>query len=195
MPRLKSREIILVVVGLLSLAGLYVGADMAEIALKAYTIPASSMAPTLLVGDFILVNKLAYESAPPRRGDIIVFLYPNDESRDFIKRIIAVGGDTIQVRDNRVWLNGVLQEEPYVRGGSVPANLSAYCGYVYGCDQLTVPAGSYFVMGDYRDNSQDSRYWGFVRGEKIRGKAFLIYWSWDRVAHGPRWGRIGLRVR
>ena len=170
---------------------------------QAFTIPSGSMMETLLVGDYILVNKFLYGAElpfsdahlpglrKPERGDIVVFKYPNDESRDFIKRIIAVGGDTVQVQDGRVLLNGRLIEEPYVRPGSIASVPSGHCGYLHGCDPLTVPRGSYFVMGDNRDNSQDSRYWGFVRREKIRGKAFLIYWSWNGDSHWPRWGRLG----
>jgi signal peptidase I len=174
---------------------------------QAFTIPSGSMMETLLVDDYILVNKFLYGPElpfsdmhlpgfrKPERGDIVVFKYPADESRDFIKRIIAVGGDTVQVQDNRVKLNGRPIEEPYVRPGSIPAVPSGHCGYLYGCEPLVVPPGSYFVMGDNRDNSQDSRYWGFVRGEKIRGKAFLIYWSWNREYHWPRWGRLGNWLR
>ena len=169
---------------------------------QAFTIPSGSMMDTLLVGDYILVNKFLYGAElpfsdihlpgfrKPERGDIVVFKYPNDESRDFIKRIIAVGGDTVQVQDNRVKLNGRPIEEPYVRPGSIPAVPSGHCGYLYGCDPLVVPPGSYFVMGDNRDNSQDSRYWGFVKRDKIKGKAFLIYWSWDSDRHWLRWWRL-----
>jgi signal peptidase I len=158
---------------------------------------------TLLIGDYILVNKFLYGAEipltdkhlpglrDPHRGDVIVFKYPNDEARDFIKRIIAVGGDTIQVRENRVLLNGRMLDEPYVRPGSFSPPSGGACGYAYACEALTVPAGSYFVMGDNRDNSQDSRYWGFVRREKIRGKAFLIYWSWNGEGHWLRWRRLG----
>ena len=174
-----------------------------QFAVQAFTIPSGSMMDTLLVGDYILVNKFLYGAEipftdrhlpglrAPARGDIIVFKYPKDESRDFIKRIIAVGGETVQVRDNRVWVNGVLQDEPYVRGGPYPANLSANCGYLYACEPLRVPQGSYFVMGDNRDNSQDSRYWGLVERAKIRGQAFLIYWSWNGENHWLRWRRLG----
>jgi len=170
---------------------------------QAFTIPSGSMMDTLLVGDYILVNKFLYGAElpfsdvhlpglrKPERGDIVVFKYPNDESRDFIKRIIAIGGDTVQVQDGRVILNGRFIEEPYVRPGSIPAAPSGHCGYLYGCEPLTVPPGMYFMMGDNRDNSQDSRYWGFVRAEKIRGKAFLIYWSWNGDSHWPRWVRLG----
>ena len=174
-----------------------------QFAVQAFTIPSGSMMDTLLIGDYILVNKFLFGAEipftdfhlpglrTPARGDIIVFKYPQDESRDFIKRIIAVGGDTVQVRDNQVWLNGKLAVESYVRPGSFHAGSSAHCGYLYGCDPLVVPASSYFVMGDNRDNSQDSRYWGFVKREKIRGKAFLIYWSWNGDTHWLRWRRLG----
>jgi signal peptidase I len=170
---------------------------------QAFTIPSGSMMDTLLVGDYILVNKFLYgPEVPftdahlpgfrdPERGDIIVFKYPNDETRDFIKRIIAVGGETVQVKDNRAYVNGQPLEEPYVRPGSIPTSPSGHCGYLYACDPIMVPPGSYFVMGDNRDNSQDSRYWGFVKGEKIRGKAFLIYWSWNGDRHWLRWRRLG----
>jgi len=170
---------------------------------QAFTIPSGSMMDTLLVGDYILVNKFLYGAElpftdthlpglrKPERGDIVVFKYPNDETRDFIKRIVAVGGDTVQVVDNRVVLNGRLIDEPYIRPGSIPATPSTHCGYLYGCEPTVVPQGAYFVMGDNRDNSQDSRYWGFVRREKIRGKAFLIYWSWNSETHWPRWSRLG----
>jgi signal peptidase I len=171
--------------------------------IQAFTIPSGSMMDTLLIGDYILVNKLLYGPEipftdvhvpgfrEPQRGDIIVFKYPADESRDFIKRIIAVGGETVQVRDNRVYIDGKPLGEPYVRPGSFPAVSSGHCGYLYACDPLVVPTDSYFVMGDNRDNSQDSRYWGFVKREKIRGKAFLIYWSWNGDRHWLRWRRIG----
>jgi signal peptidase I len=169
---------------------------------QAFTIPSGSMMDTLLVGDYILVNKFLYgPEVPftdahlpglraPHRGDIIVFKYPNDESRDFIKRIIAVGGETVQVKDNRAYVNGQPLDEPYVRLGSIPTTPSGHCGYLYACDPIVVPPGSYFVMGDNRDNSQDSRYWGFVKREKIRGKAFLIYWSWNGDRHWLRWRRL-----
>jgi signal peptidase I len=174
-----------------------------QFAVQAFTIPSGSMMDTLLIGDYILVNKFLFGAEipltdfhlpglrAPTRGDVIVFKYPQDESRDFIKRIIAVGGDTVQVRDNQVWLNGKLVDESYVRPGSFHPGPSTHCGYLYGCDPLVVPASSYFVMGDNRDNSQDSRYWGFVKREKIRGKAFLIYWSWNGDNHWLRWRRLG----
>ena len=173
---------------------------------QAFTIPSGSMMDTLLIGDYILVNKFLYGPElpltdyrlpalhPPRRGDIIVFKYPQDEKRDFIKRIIGTPGDTVQVRGQQVLINGQPLEEPYVRHN--PSSLShtgspTFCGYAYACESLVVPPDSYFVMGDNRDNSQDSRYWGFVKRDKIKGKAFLIYWSWDSDRHWLRWRRLG----
>jgi signal peptidase I len=173
---------------------------------QAFTIPSGSMMDTLLVGDYILVNKFLYGPEipltdyrlpalrPPDRGDIIVFKYPQDEKRDFIKRIVATPGETVQVRGQQVLINGQPLDEPYVR--RAPASLGhgagpGYCGYAYACEPLLVPADSYFVMGDNRDNSQDSRYWGFVKRDKVKGKAFLIYWSWDSDRHWLRWWRLG----
>ena len=172
---------------------------------QAFTIPSGSMIDTLLVGDYILVNKFLYGPElpftewrlpglrSPHRGDIIVFKYPQDEKRDFIKRIVATPGDQVQIRGHDVYVNGHRLVEPYVKPGPPPFAHSgqAYCGYAYGCEMTRVPADSYFVMGDNRDNSQDSRYWGFVKREKIKGKAFLIYWSWDSDRHWLRWWRLG----
>ena len=172
---------------------------------QAFTIPSGSMMDTLLVGDYILVNKFLYgPEVPftdwrlpgfrePHRGDIIVFKYPQDEKRDFIKRIVGTPGDLVQVRGNQVYVNGQAMVEPFVKhtNPSPPHGGQAYCGYAYACESTPVPADSYFVMGDNRDNSQDSRYWGFVKRDKIKGKAFLTYWSWDSDRHWLRWWRLG----
>ncbi|HSE91774.1 MAG TPA: signal peptidase I [Methylomirabilota bacterium] len=171
---------------------------------QAFTIPSGSMMDTLLVGDYILVNKFLYGPEipftewrtpglrQPRRGDIIVFKYPQDEKRDFIKRIVGTPGDEVQIRGHDVYVNGGKLAEPYVRqGGPLVHAGGGYCGYAYGCEPTRVPSDSYFVMGDNRDNSQDSRYWGFVKRDKIKGKAFLIYWSWDSDRHWLRWWRLG----
>jgi signal peptidase I len=171
---------------------------------QAFTIPSGSMMDTLLVGDYILVNKFLYGPElpfteahvpglrDPARGDIIVFKYPQDEKRDFIKRIVAGPGETVQIRGQQVFVNGRVLREPYTKKVEppLPAGGQAYCGYAYGCEPTVVPANSYFVMGDNRDNSQDSRYWGFVKRDKIKGKAFLIYWSWDSDRHWLRWWRL-----
>ena len=173
---------------------------------QAFTIPSGSMMDTLLVGDYILVNKFLFgPEVPltdyrlpalrlPHRGDIIVFKYPQDEKRDFIKRIVAMPGDTVQVRGQQVLINGQPLDEPYVRRAQSTlghTGSAGFCGYAYACEPLVVPAESYFVMGDNRDNSQDSRYWGFVKQDKVKGKAFLIYWSWDSDRHWLRWWRLG----
>ncbi len=172
---------------------------------QAFTIPSGSMMDTLLVGDYILVNKFLYGAelpwvewhAPglraPQRGDIVVFKYPQDEKRDFIKRIVGTPGDRIQIRGHRVFVNGTPLTEPYTKFADAALarpGSDSYCGYAYGCEPTVVPPDSYFVMGDNRDNSQDSRYWGFVRLDKIKGKAFLIYWSWDGDRHWLRWWRL-----
>src|SRR5437879_1120469 len=137
---------------------------------QAFTIPSGSMMDTLLVGDYILVNKFLFGAEvpftpwhmpglrSPHRGDIIVFKYPQDERRDFIKRIIGTPGDRIQIRGRQVYVNGRSLVEPYTKfadGGRSAQD--AYCGYAYGCEPTLVPPDSYFVMGDNRDNSQDSR--------------------------------------
>src|SRR5262249_19036657 len=171
---------------------------------QAFTIPSGSMMDTLLVGDYILVNKFLFGAElpftdahlpglrKPERGDIVVFKYPNDETRDFIKRIVPGGGGAaVRAGHTGVFHTVRPLADPFPRPGSFPAVPSTHCGYLYGCEPTVVPPDSYFVMGDNRDNSQDSRYWGFVKREKIRGKAFLIYWSWNSETHWPRWSRLG----
>jgi signal peptidase I len=174
-----------------------------SLVVQAFTIPSGSMMDTLLVGDYILVNKFLYGPElpltelhlpafrDPRRGDIIVFKYPQDEKRDFIKRIVATPGERVQIRGHQVLVNGKPLAESYTKfADSGVRGAEAYCGYAYGCEPTIVPPDSYFVMGDNRDNSQDSRYWGFVKRDKIKGKAFLIYWSWDGDRHWLRWWRL-----
>jgi signal peptidase I len=170
---------------------------------QAFTIPSGSMMDTLLIGDYILVNKFLYgpeipftdRHVPglrdPQRGDIIVFKYPQDETRDFIKRIVATPGERLQVRGSTVYVNDRALREPYAKNVHAALRGESHCGYSFGCEVTTVPPDSYFVMGDNRDNSQDSRYWGFVKRDKIKGKAFLIYWSWDSDQHWLRWRRLG----
>jgi signal peptidase I len=150
---------------------------------QAFTIPSGSMIPTLLVGDYILVNKFIYRFKDPVRGDVIVFKYPWDEKRDFIKRVVGLGGEEIVIKGRTVFLNGKPLDDPHA------FFVDSATTQEYG--PVVVPPGSYFVMGDNRDNSQDSRYWGFVRRGKIKGKAFLTYWSWDSDRHWLRWWRLG----
>jgi len=167
---------------------------------QAYKIPSGSMLETLQIGDHLLVNKFLYgikipftdarvlAVRDPERGDIIVFKYPEDESKDFIKRVIGLPGDTISVVDKVVHINGdpyQIEAEQHVDPLTYPAELQPRDNL----GPVTVPPGSYFVMGDNRDRSLDSRFWGFVSAEKIRGKAVIIYWS------GTGFDRIGTLLR
>jgi len=160
---------------------------------QAFKIPSGSMIPTLLVGDHILVNKFIYQFTDPKRGDVIVFKFPVDESRDFIKRIIAVGGEDLYIKDQKIYINC---KPPDASCRPIDDPWGKW-GEGLGLSESTsvhVPPGSYFVMGDNRNNSQDSRYWGFVKREKLKGRAFLIYWSWDSdqpLAESVRWSRLG----
>ena len=156
---------------------------------QAFKIPSGSMIPTLLVGDHILVNKFVYRFTAPKRGDVIVFKYPVDESRDFIKRIIAVGGEDLSIKDQKIYVN-CKPVEPTCRPIDDPWGKWEDRFGTSESTSVKVPPDSYFVMGDNRNNSQDSRYWGFVKRDKIKGRAFLIYWSWDSERDGPFWGRV-----
>jgi signal peptidase I len=163
---------------------------------QAFKIPTGSMERNLLIGDHLLVNKFVYGPAPTgverallplrelRRGDVIVFKYPEDPERDFIKRIIGLPGETVQIRDKKVLINDRPLGEPYVHfeqpvaGGSETNEVTSFdVREQYG--PVTVPDRHYFVMGDNRDNSQDSRYWGFLPRDYIKGRALLVYWSYE----------------
>lgn len=169
---------------------------------QAFKIPAASMLPTLVPGDHILVRKayyglktpfvdeILYPFTPPERGDIITFKFPQDESKMFIKRVIALPGETIEIREKVVYLNAQKLDEPYV----VFDEFDPRAHLVSERDNfepVTVPENEYFVMGDRRDHSLDSRFWGFVPANKITGKASVIYWSWDSDLKSIRWDRIG----
>ncbi len=137
-----------------------------------------SMVPTFHNGDYILTDKLSYRFHPPKRGDIIVFKAPQDERVEFIKRIIAIPGDRVMVKNQKVWLNGQPLDEPYTNDGITPADTFLREGR-----EVTVPSGNYIVMGDNRLHSSDSRHWGFVRSDEIKGRVFFRYWPLD--AFGP----------
>lgn len=167
---------------------------------QAYTIPSGSMLDTLQIGDFLLVNKFSYgvkipfthkvivNIGEPEHGDIVVFENPSDSGKDdYIKRVIGLPGDTVELRDRTLYRNGQKVDEPYVRA-PLPGGLS-HDKNNYG--PITVPAESFFMMGDNRDDSFDSRAWGFVPRAKLRGKAWRIYWSWDSNAREVRWNRLG----
>jgi len=153
--------------------------------------------PTLLVGDYILTDKAVYRSRRPQRGDIVVFKYPVDERRDFIKRIVGLPGDQIQIRGRQVLIDGAPLAEPYLPSSEPAAARpggETFCGYAYGCTPTVLPPDTYFVMGDNRDNSQDSRHWGFVKLDKIVGRTTMVYFSWDSDRHRLRTERLGHRL-
>lgn len=194
---------------------------------QAFKIPSGSMIPTLLVGDHILVNKFIYgipipftdhklvQFKSPARGEVVVFKFPKDPSKDFIKRVVGLPGDTVEMREGVLHINGqpvplvakgdytyqeaseaeetrsLLYEEalgdalhPIIYAADVPASYRSF-------EPVTVPPGKIFVMGDNRDRSNDSRYWGFVDIEAVEGRAIAIYASWDGEHNTLRWGRIG----
>lgn len=159
---------------------------------QAFTMPSGSMMPTLLVGDYVYANKLAYRLGEPRRGEVVVFQYPLDPRRARVARIVALPGERVMIRGDDVYVNGRRLEEPYV--APFRPREARPCAYAYGCGPTPVPSNSYFVMGDNRDNSHDSRYWGFLARGLLVGRVGLLYWSWDGEAKWPRWSRIGRRV-
>lgn len=172
--------------------------------LQAFKIPSGSMLETLQIGDQILVNKFIYgvkipftggktliTVKDPERGDIVVFKYPEDPKKDFIKRVVAVGGDTLEIIDKQLVVNDKpVMEEPYAvykENRIIPGKFSTRDNL----KKITIPPGKLFVMGDNRDNSHESRFWGFVDLTEIKGEAFMIYWSWNKDDFGVRWKRIG----
>jgi signal peptidase I len=168
---------------------------------QAFKIPSGSMLPTLEIGDHLLVNKLLYGIRvpfvgtrfftffEPERGDIIVFVYPEDRDKDFIKRVVGIPGDVIEIRKKQLYRNG----KPVDRSEETYAQYTQEVepGVRDNFGPITVPDGHVFVMGDNRDHSFDSRFWGFVPYEDIKGKAFVIYWSWDGEDTWVRWWRLG----
>jgi len=167
---------------------------------QAFKIPSSSMEPTLLVGDYLLVYKFIYgvripysnikffEYKKPKRGDIIVFIFPKDRKKDFIKRVIGTEGEKVTILHNKIYINDKLIDDPW---GDFTRPRSSIEDY----GPIKVPEGSLFVMGDNRDNSQDSRFWGFVKTNEVKGKAFIVYFSldWDarNLLNKVRWTRLG----
>lgn len=143
-----------------------------------FKIPTGSMEPTLMPGDKIFVNRFIYRFQPPKRGDVIVFRYPENPRRDFIKRLVAFGGETIEINNGRFRVNGEIIDAPEIFQRFYYENRG-----VYGAaeSQVTVPADTFFVLGDNSSSSRDSRYWGFVPRKFLLGKAFVIWWPPKRV--------------
>ena len=177
---------------------------------QAFKIPTGSMEQNLLIGDHLLVNKFAHGPTlsemertllpvkPVHRGDIVVFKYPEEPERDFIKRVIGLPGETLEIRRKRVFIDGAPIGEPYVAALLPPgigpqASISFSARDDYG--PVTIPPAQYFVMGDNRDNSQDSRYWGFLPRSHLKGKALMIYWSYETQREANRGGGVGATLR
>ncbi len=171
---------------------------------QAFKIPSGSMEPTLLIGDHLLVNKFIYGIKlplidqkvlvykEPQREDIIVFIFPKDKTKDFIKRVVGVAGDTIEIRKKKIYINGKLWEDKHgVYRDSEVTSLVPRDNF----GPVVVPPGHVMVMGDNRDRSYDSRFWGFVPIDQIKGKALILYWSWDKLSDNildkVRFKRIG----
>lgn len=185
--------------------------------IQAYKIPSGSMEPTLLIGDHILVNKLIYGLRTPdsffgltplsgiipygqylfrlepiHRGDVVVFVFPPDPTKDFIKRVVGLAGDTVEVRGKSVYLDGRKMDDPHAYYQPSEAQITIAPRDRYG--PTVVPKGKVFVMGDNRDRSYDSRFWGFVDDSDVEGRAMIIYWSWDSDSNSfipIRWNRFG----
>jgi len=155
---------------------------------SAYRVNSASMEDTLLTGDYIFVNKLAYEfETVPKVGDIVVFKYPNNPEKEFVKRIVALPGQRVQVADKLLYVNGQVAAVPslskHIDQRTIPGDLSFRDNF----GPYEVPQGHYFVMGDNRDDSRDSRFWGAVPRENIKGKAVFIYFSWQPLEDPPGW--------
>lgn len=169
---------------------------------QAFKIPSGSMKETLQIGDHILVNKFIYgvkvpftgvTAIPfkdPGRGDIVVFKFPEEPDKDFIKRVVAVAGDRVEIRDKVLFVNDEragYEQAMFLEPRVIPASVQPRDNF----GPFVLPEDTVFVMGDNRDHSYDSRFWGPVDLQSVRGKAFIIYWSWNRDDFDVRWGRIG----
>jgi len=171
------------------------------VALEAFKIPSASMLPTLQIGDYLLVNKLCYgvrlpflgnwlvHLGSPKLGDVIVFSNPKDQSFDYVKRVVAVEGEMVEIRNKQLLVDGIARDVPtaYFTDGSHVQSKSPRDNF----GPARVPPGHVFVLGDNRDQSIDSRYWGFVDVNDVEGKAFLVYWSADGDDGWVRWDRMG----
>ena len=168
-----------------------------EFVVQAYKIPAASMQPTLLVGDYLISNQLYFRTRNPARGDLVIFKYPKNERLNYIKRIVGVPGDTLEIIEKKVYINHAALDESYIQQNNIQVSLS---GPNDNLNPIVIPQNEYFVMGDNRDNSEDSRHWGTVKRHQIIGKPIIVYWSWDgrisswslfRKIFSIRPGRIG----
>jgi signal peptidase I len=169
------------------LVALIVGLVLRAFVVQAYRIPSESMQNTLLPGDYLLVSKFSYNFTDPKPGDIVIFQYPLNPAKDFVKRCIATEGQTVEIKDKVVYVNGLQVPMPdgavFTDQRILPATLSNRDNF----GPQVVPPGHLFVMGDNRDDSRDSRDWGFLDKDLIRGKALFLYWSWAPDPGSPKW--------
>ncbi|MBN2030519.1 signal peptidase I [bacterium] len=183
-----NKWIIYLFVIIISLAVDYsVSNAVRENIIKPFRIPTGSMEPTLLNGDFLLSNQLYYRTTNPARGEVVIMKYPEDERINYIKRIVGMPGDTLEIRDKVLIINGRPVAEPYIKIIDPNVQQRSLDRDYYG--PVIVPSDEYFVLGDYRDNSLDSRDWGTVKRHQIIGKPIFIYWSWN--GNIPAWNVFG----
>lgn len=157
---------------------------------QAFKIPSGSMLPTIQIGDFIITKTKIFIKNNLTYGDIVVFPWPKNPSKDFIFRIIALGGDEIEIKNKKVYLNGNYIEEPYIiNRDSKILDSKDFARDNFG--PMKIPDDCIFVMGDNRDESNDSRFWGCVKKSSVKGRAYFIYWSWDNLKWNVRWDRLG----
>lgn len=157
---------------------------------QAFKIPSGAMIPTILVGDYLLANKYIYKFTDPQRGEVVIFIPPHEPSKAYVKRLIGIGGDTIEIKNKQLFINNVPQTESYIihsDSKTLPSDISPRDNF----GPVTVPENFLFFLGDNRDNSLDSRFWGFVSKDKVLGKAMKFYFSWDSEEKNVRWDRIG----
>lgn len=154
---------------------------------SAYRVSSGSMEDSLLEGDYIFVNKLAYKMSPPKIGDVVVFENPFDPTRDYIKRIVAVEGQSVEIIDKTLYVDGLIADIPVGLRHSDPKILPEVLSARDNFGPMMVPEGQYFVMGDNRDDSQDSRFWGCVDKRFMKGKAIFVYFSYEPDPEAPEW--------
>lgn len=184
---------------IIALFGMFVfqpfATDLIKQVINAFTLPSNSMAPTLVSGDHILIDaSIAWNGKSLNRGDIVVFRFPEDETKKFVKRVVGLPGETIHIRRKMVYVNGASLDDSAYTQRIDPGFLDEQVNPRDTFGPVTIPAGSYFVMGDNRDQSLDSRFFGYVQRSKVTGKMLFVYWSWDQEENRVRWERIGQRI-
>jgi signal peptidase I len=179
----------LLVFAIVALAGEAIKATVRSQLVQAYRILAVSVTPNLVIGDHILTDKTAYRSRSPKRFELVVYEFPEDGTKVFVHRVIGLPGETIEIRNKQVFINGTELEEPYAYFSTAADAKSVAMRDFFG--PFRIPLHGYFVLGDNRNRSYDSRFFGSVSREKIHGWVRIIYFSWDPEKSAVRWGRIG----